>query len=407
MRPALAVGVAFPLLLLGALLASCGGGDDDGADVAGDQSQVAAAAFGARLMSVGEPLGTLVDSRVQGVVPGLQLALNPDAVTSISNAVEDGDERLTTIADTAGMTAEEFRAAWDTDRASVFASFANGLANAENPRAIRDELFIDELASLPVHPEGVLLGSGRIDRPDGEQGFFLIYDVAREPVVAEGTVAQQLDQSPWQVTGGQSNEDLGFLQFQNTMNPDIDGVAWILPLPAGAVGTPVSRPGADDTDGADDADGADGGEAAPDETRDASTVVYLIEVQPAIQEDDQPFALPQDGRPLPDGFPAAFLLDGEQTVVELLWNSVPGGSAYQLQLLTRASSFDVVDIYRNRIEDEGWEVTSDQAIGFATVLNFASDDGVVQGTASFDSFEDDDDFTQIVLQLQTTSRTVN
>ena len=110
---------------------------------------------------------------------------------------------------------------------------------------------------------------------------------------------------------------------------------------------------------------------------------------------------------MPDGFPAAFLLEGEQTVVELLWNSVPGGSAYQLQVLTRASSFDVVDIYRNRIEDEGWEVTSDQAIGFATVLNFASDDGVVQGTASFDSFEDDDDFTQIVLQLQTTSRTVN
>ena len=404
MRPALAAGVAFPLLLLGALLASCGGGDDDGSDEASDQSQVAAAAFGARLLAVGEPLGTLVDSRVQGVVPGLQVALNPDVVSSIASAVEDSDERLTTIAETAGMTAEEFRAAWDTDRASAFASFASGLASAENPRAIRDELFIDELAALPVHPEGVLLGSGRIDRPDGELGFFLIYDVAREPVVAEGTVAQQLDQSPWQVTGGQSNKDLGFLQFQNTTNPDIAGVAWVLPLAAGTVGTPVSRPGADD---ADDADGADDGEAALDETRDASTVVYLIEVQPAIQQDDQPFALPQDGRPLPDGFPAAFLLEGEQTVVELLWNSVPGGSAYQLQLLTRASSFDVVDSYRDRIEDEGWEVTSDEAIGFATVLNFASDDGMVQGTASFDSFEDDDDFTQIVLQLQTTSRTVN
>ena len=284
-------------------------------------------------------------------------------------------------------------------RAAAFSAFADGLAAAEEPRALRDELFLDELTALPVHPGGVLLGSGRIDRPDGEQGFFLIYDVALRTIETEATVGRQLNQSPWQVTGGQSSTDLGFLQFQSTINADIQGVVWVLPLPQGAIGTPVRAPLKDGEDGAGDATGAAEGDAQ-------ATVVYLVEVQPSVQPDEQPFALPE-ARPLPDGFPAGFLLEGEQTVTQLLWNSVPGGSAYQLLLLTRASAFDVADIYRDRIVAEGWEVTGDQAIGFATVLNFASEDGLVQGSASFDAFQDDDDYTQIVLELQATSRQVN
>ena len=292
MRPARALGAAFPLFLLAALIGACGGGDD-GEEAIDDDSLAAGAAFGARLLTVGEPLGTIVDSRVQAVVPGLQLALNADAVATIAGAVEDGDERLDTIAETAGMTPEEFGAEWRSDRAAAFSAFAAGLAAAEEPRALRDELFLDELTALPVHPSGVLLGSGRIDRPDGEQGFFLIYDVALSTVETEATVGRQLDQSPWQVTGGQSSTDLGFFQFQSTINADIQGVVWVLPLPQGAIGTPVRAsldPSEDGDDGVADATGA----AVADVQ---ATVVYLVEVQPAMQPEEQPFALP-DARPL-------------------------------------------------------------------------------------------------------------
>ena len=55
----------------------------------------------------------------------------------------------------------------------------------------------------------------------------------------------------------------------------------------------------------------------------------------------------------------------------------------------------------------GWELTGDQAVGFVTILNFASDDKQVQGSASFDSFEEDSSLTKIELELQTTSRNVN
>ena len=130
--------------------------------------------------------------------------------------------------------------------------------------------------------------------------------------------------------------------------------------------------------------------------------MYLIETQPLTPPDETAFALPTT-RPLPEAFPAPFLIDEAKVVTELAWDSLPGGSAYQLTLLTEESSFDVADSFRELLDSEGWDLTDDQAIGFATVLQFASDDGRVQGTARMDAFAEDDDYTEIVLQLQATT----
>ena len=43
----------------------------------------------------------------------------------------------------------------------------------------------------------------------------------------EGAISRQLDQSPWQVTGGRSNEELIVVLFQNTTSADIQGLAWV------------------------------------------------------------------------------------------------------------------------------------------------------------------------------------
>ena len=245
--------------------------------------------------------------------------------------------------------------------------------------------------ALPVHPEGELLGSVLTRRTNGELAFFIVYDTPGPQVDAELLVSEQLDQSPWQVTGGRSNEDLGFFQYQNTISADITGFVWILPRtpePA-AMGDEAEADGTADT-AADDA-----AEAGP-----VSTVIYLIQAQPVIPADDPAFEFPQGGRPLPDGFPAAFLLEGDQTIVELFWSSQPGATGYQLLVLTPGSSFEATELYRERIEAQGWEITDDQAVGFATVLEFASEDGSLQGSVSFDTFEEDEDYTQITLQIQ-------
>lgn len=400
MRTALVRGAA----CLALLIAACGGGGNDGETEAGRQARLAAA-LGARLLTFGEPAGTVVDSRAGGVVPGLQLALNPDAAASIAGAAGDGGERLAAIAGAAGMEPEAFRAAWDADRADAFARFAAGLEAADDADALRDALFIDRLAALPVHPDGVLLGSVRIDRTDGERAFFLVYDAPVPPVRAEAVVLAQLDRSPWQLAGGRSDANVAFLQFRSTRTAEVEGWAWVLPLSAGSVGAPSSAPAADggEADGGETA--ADGGEADEagadgDGAVAASTVVYLIEASPAVAPEEEPFALPADGRPLPDGFPASFLLEGGGTVTNLVWNDDADGSAWELTLLARASSFDAAGEWRDRIGAEGWEITGDEAVGFATVLEFSSGDGRVRGRAEFDAFEEDDAYARIVLRLQ-------
>ena len=387
MRPALAAGAA----VLALLLAACGGSDEPAETASANVDAEAGAAVAARLMSVGEPLGTIVESRAAGLVPGLQLALNPTAVIAISSAVESGDDRLTSIAELADLTPEEFSALWERDRAGAFARFAAGIAASEDPAATADELFIDMPVALPVHPEGMLLGSVLTRRINGELAFFIVYDTPGPQVDAELLVSEQLDQSPWQVTGGRSSEDLGFFQYQNTISADITGFVWILPRTE----DPAAMGDEAEADGTADADAADAVESGP-----GSTVIYLIQAQPAIPADEPPFEFPQDGRPLPDGFPAAFLLEGDQTIVELFWSSQPGATGYQLRVLTPGSSFEATELYRERIEAQGWEITDDQAVGFATVLEFASEDGSLQGSVSFDTFEEDEDYTQITLQIQ-------
>ncbi len=391
MRPARTVGAALIALLLAALIAACEDGEEPADTSAADAE--AGAAIAARLMTVGEPLGTIVESRAAAIVPGLQVALNPTLVATIASAVDAADERLASFAGIAGMEGAEFAALWDSDRDDAFARFAAGLAATEDPDAAADELFIDPPAALPVHPEGALLGSVLTRRTNGEVAFFIVYDTPGPQIDAERLVGEQVDQSPWQVTGGRSNEDLGFIQFQNTISADVTGFAWVLPRSH----DPATTGEADGE--ATEAAEADDGEAA-DEPGPASTVIYLIQAQPPIAPEDPPFALPAQGRPLPERFPAAFLLEGDQLVVELFWSSQPGVAGFQLSVLASGSSFDIADLYRERIEAEGWAIDEDQAVGFSTVLEFSSEDGDLRGTASFDTFEEDDEYTQITLQIQ-------
>ena len=401
MRPARLTAAALLALLFALLLAACEDGEEPAVEPSATDAE-AGAAIAARLMTVGEPIGTIVESRAAAIVPGLQVALNPTIVAVISSAVEAADERLTSIAEVAGMEPAAFAELWEADRNDAFARFAAAIAASEDPAATADDLFIDLPVALPVHPEGKLLGSVVTRRTTGELAFFIVYDTPGPQIDAERLVGEQVDQSPWQVTGARSNEDLGFFQFQNTISADVNGFAWILPR------TP--DPAAADATGADegsDGDAAEDGDAAGTESGPASTVIYLIRAEPAIPAEDEAFELPEYGRPLPERFPAASLLEGDQTVTELFWSSQPGVAGYQLMVLVPGSSFDIADLYRERIEAEGWEIVEDQAVGFSTILEFASEDRALQGSASFDTFEDNEDYTLITLQIQSAGTSPN
>ena len=364
--------------LLALPLAACGGGDDGGGEDGGLPAD-----FGARFLRLGEPVGAVVEARQDEFAPGLQAVLNPEAVAALGAAVADGGDRLDLAAETAGQTAEAFRAGWEADRDAAFARFAAGLRASGDADDIRGRLFLGPLAALPVHPDGALVGAARIDTPDGQRRYFLIYDVPSSTGDAEDVVARQLDVSPWQVTGGQSAEAISNIQFRSTVSADVEGAAWVQPIDDSRV---LAAAAPEDGDG-EDAEPYGGPFAS---------VLYLIQTQPPEAAGDEPFE-PPAGRPLPAGFPAAFLVGEDATVSEVAWNTEPGVVAFRVTVLVRESAFAVAETWRDRLEAEGWELTGDRAEGFATTLEFASEDGSASGTASFDALEEDDRYTEVVL----------
>ena len=397
--------LALPAAVLAALLAlvvvACGG--DDNATV--EEPTDPANDFAARVLQLGEPLDTVIETRDGELVPGLQAILNPEALTVLANAIEDGDERLTLIAETAGMTPEEFRAAWEADRPQAFAQFATGLRDAEDPQAIRDDLFLSDIAALPVHPDAVLVASGRIDNPDGSQRYFIAFDLIGSPGDIERTVAEQLDQSPWQATGGQSSEEIAIVQFQSTVSADVQGVAWVQPIRSSATLTAAAASAAvaeREGEGEGEGDATDAG--APTLEGPLASLLYLIQVLPPTTAEPPDFELPE-GRPLPAAFPAAFLVDDDMTVISTAWRTQPGATAYQITVLSSGSSFDLAEDYRERLEVEGWELTADDAVGFATLLGFASESDGIQGQIQLDAFQEDEGYTEVILELQVSSRT--
>jgi hypothetical protein len=308
----------------------------------------------------------------------------------------------------------------------------------------------DDLISLPVHPLGELLGSFLIRRAQGNNLVWLIFDVpvSERDVAAE--VGRQLDETPWQIVGGQANESISVLRFQSTVSGDIDGTAVVQPIPGSERfeltveregsevvlqvprGAPAPRLEAEvrERDGGLLVTRVDGGSAREaglladdrlvavagkpvkstadldralrelaEEDAQRSTLVYILEIGPVGTVGEPRFFLPRS-RTVPDNFPARFLLSEEMTVVDIAWQSQPGGAIYQLTALRSGSATNAADEMRTALEAEDWEIVDDRAVGFATILQFADAEGRTQGTVTLDAFQRDEGYTAIVLQLQ-------
>jgi hypothetical protein len=308
----------------------------------------------------------------------------------------------------------------------------------------------EDLVSLPVHPEGELVGSFQIRRPTGTNLIWLIYDVPKADSVVAGELDVQLDQTPWQVIGGQANDSIGVVRFQSTFSGDIDGTAVVQPLPTqGSFEVVVVRDGSERTfelamdapapliegeleersEGIvivrlDPGAARDAGLQPTDRlvsiagtpvstlvevatvTRSlgegvaaASTITYILEIRPPFAAPEPTFALPSP-RELPSSFPAPFLAIPGTVLLDYQWQQQPAGSIYQLSMVTSESNADVSTALRDALDAEGWSVVNDQAFGFSTVLQFEDADGNTQAQATIDAFPPDESLTLVFLELQ-------
>jgi hypothetical protein len=363
---------------------------------------------------------------------------------------DDGGDKGTAISDLFLRIGEGVGAEVVTTRGAL----ASELEAALNPERTADTPKSD-LVTLPQPPESKLIGSARVTRSDGEQLFFVMYEVERDEPTVSDVLRGLLDETPWQVVGGQLNEGVAAYRFQSTRSADLQGTAVVQPLPTadkfelvvardgkdrtlkvprhafipvlGAElqerdgGVVVSRTGVSSavsaglkegdrlrkvagTEVKRTADVQAGLRSLGEAKTTRTSVVYIVQVAPTRQIEAL-FTLPA-ARPLPGDFPRFLALDGAVPIA-VQWASQEAGSTYQVTMLTRTSTTDVVAQYRTALERQGLRLNADQPQGFATELQFSSADNGTVGSISVDSFEDDDSYTAVQLQLQVARRNAN
>lgn len=322
------------------------------------------------------------------------------------------------------------------------------LAALLNP-GLTDETPAEDIVSLPVHPDGVLLGSYQVRRRDGTNEIWIVFDVPGQDSDVEAAVQRQMNETPWQVTGGQSNELISAVSFRSTVSGDIEGFVTVQALPsmptfivtieragemlelelARGAPTPVLdlryrelTSGLEVTDVLSDFQFevgdvivsvgeqtvSDEGElyealgalARSGEAR--SAVLYRLTIQSASPAPEPVFVMPT-ARSLPEGFPAMFLLTDGLIPVDVSWGKDPV-EGYQLTLVTARSAFEVAEEYRTLLDEAGWVVTDDEAQGFGTILSFENIDAGFVGVANIDQFPSDESLNAINLQIQATNQ---
>ena len=321
------------------------------------------------------------------------------------------------------------------------------LAQILNP-GLTDETPDEDVVALAVHPDGVLLGSYHVRRRDGTNEIWIMFDVPGLDSAVATVVQGQMNQTPWQVTGGQSNELLSAVSFQSTMSGDIEGFVTVQPLPSTPTfAVTVERDGVQVelelargaavpeldlryralTDGLEvtevlsdfefevgDLLIAIGGQPVSNEAElfealralaiggePHASVLYRLTMQAPSVPAEPVFVMP-GGRPLPEGFPLTFLVSDGLTLLDVSWGKTPV-EFYQVTLVTERSTFEVAEEYREALNAAGWVLTSDEAQGFGTTLSFEQSDSGYAGVANIDQFPSDESLNAVTIQVQATN----
>ncbi|MEX2446423.1 MAG: PDZ domain-containing protein [Dehalococcoidia bacterium] len=302
--------------------------------------------------------------------------------------------------------------------------------------------------SLPVHPDGALLGSYHIRRSDGANLMWLIYDVDGPGGAVAEALDEQLDATPWQVVGGQGNEAINVVSFQNTQVTAVEGSAVVQENPStDSFSLTVERDGEDvdltvrraapvpqlsatygpdlvvtgveqgpaavaglqegdritglndtEVDSPESLDEALYGLLAAGERR--SSVTYVVQVTPQGTPQASSFVAPGTPVELPGSFPARDVW-GEFTTVDYVWGVQQGTRGFQAVLVSPESSNAVATRVRDDLAAAGWEIVSDSPMGFATELQIAHEGDGYVGQVQIDVFPEDQSFVQVLIQIQT------
>ncbi|MGE3855635.1 MAG: PDZ domain-containing protein [Dehalococcoidia bacterium] len=304
--------------------------------------------------------------------------------------------------------------------------------------------------TLPVAPNARLVGSSHLKQPGGGDLVWLMYDVDGEVGTVAQAIAQQMDETPWQVLAQIAEQTERVVQFQNTRSADLSGtvVVRLYPNPATyrltvargggetsmdvkltaltptiGAGTradlTVTRvdPGPAQNAGLQTGDRivrvGDTAVSNPSQLAAAlqavahsgsprASVMYVVQVR-TPEDGSAPaglaFAPPQPALSLPQDFPAQQAWQG-LTLVRYAFGQQQGGKAYRASFVSKDAAAAVATRVRDGLKAAGWEITADQPQGFATQLQVQHAGQGLVGQISIDQFAEDPAYIEVLVQLQ-------
>jgi hypothetical protein len=328
------------------------------------------------------------------------------------------------------------------DVAIFEAKLPDNLADLLNPSLPADS---KDRIQFPVHPNGKLIGSYVIRRPEVGNLIGLVYDVAEPLADVTKKVQEQLDARPWQVVGAEADGTGTLMRFETTTGGDLRGQALVnqrpgtatyelvvdrggkqttlkvartsaVPEIAGSLGDDLTvkrvDQGAAKVAGLKDGDkivkvgGVDVNDrkslaaaqrAMASEKTPSTSITYLLLATPSVEADKRTFSEPAS-LALPDKFPLKTFFDG-LVVMEYEWVQQPGSSGFRAVAITKDSGTSVAGKLKDALQKGGWQIVQDVPSGGSTQMQFQHSDGRA-GQAEIGPFEVDSAYTQVGFTVQ-------
>jgi hypothetical protein len=255
----------------------------------------------------------------------------------------------------------------DANATSLLNAFTAGTEGVETTR-YEGELPPGYPESLPEYDDADVIASVVQVQGDGV-GFIAVHDAGRSRDDVAAEMRGFYDSDPWQIDLGQDGRDATVYQFTRIDDPDISGLVLLT-------------------------ESKDGG---------STTIITRVQLASGGEDrDDEPFT-PVAGRPVPDGFPAELPVFDGAVIIEAAFQTGAEGESFAVTYIVKAEIDDVIDHYRQGVEDAGLTVVdgdpSTSPLEDAQLITFTGEEPGLEGEVAVGVFAEDDGYVQIDVRV--------
>lgn len=255
----------------------------------------------------------------------------------------------------------------NTTAGSLLHAFTSGSEGVET-RRFEGQFPPGYPESLPQYDDAPIEASVLQIQGDG-LGFIAVQSAARSRDDVAAEMRELYDSDPWQIDVGQDGRDATLYQFTKIDDPDISGLVLL----------------------------------TESKDRSATTIITSVQLATGADDvDDEPFVA-RDGRPVPEGFPSEIPVFEGAIVIEAAFQNDAQANSFAVSSIVQANMDDVVEFYRDGLEEAGLTVedgdATTSALEDAQVLSFTDESGELVGEVAIGQFPPDEGYVQIDVQV--------